>query len=101
MADLVPGIPAKADAEVGAKLAAAEADLAKASAAAMASIESVAAEAAADIVKRNEILAEKYNKNGSFPLVVLLDKTGKVLGMSGFKNISAPEYIELLHSFEK
>ena len=56
---------------------------------------------APELTESNKKLAEKYNKNGSFPLVVLLDKTGKVLGMSGFKNISAPEYIELLHSFEK
>ena len=46
-------------------------------------------------------LAEKYNKNGIFPLVVLLDKTGKIMGMTGFKNVSAVDYIELIHSFEK
>jgi L-amino acid N-acyltransferase YncA len=50
-----------------------------------------------DIAKK---LAEKYNKNGSFPLVVLLDKSGKVIGMTGFKNVSAMEYIKLMHSFE-
>ena len=44
---------------------------------------------------------EKYNKNGIFPLVVLLDKTGKIMGMTGFKNVSAVDYIELIHSFEK
>lgn len=49
----------------------------------------------------NNKLAEKYNRSGSFPLVVLLDKTGKVLGMTGFKNVSAPEYIQLIHSLEK
>ncbi len=49
----------------------------------------------------NKKLAEKYNKNGSFPLVILLDKTGKVIGMSGFKNISAADYIQLIHSLEK
>lgn len=36
-------------------------------------------EAAADIVKRNEILAEKYNKQGSFPLTLLLNSDGKVI----------------------
>jgi len=56
---------------------------------------------APELTESNKALAEKYNKNGSFPLVVLLDKTGKVLGMTGFKNVSAPEYIELLHSYEK
>ena len=54
-----------------------------------------------DLTEANKKLAEKYNKNGSFPLVVLLDKSGKVIGMTGFKNVSATEYIKLLHSFEK
>lgn len=49
---------------------------------------------------RNKQLAEKYNKVGSFPLVVLLDKSGKVIGMTGFKNVGAAEYIKLIHSFE-
>ncbi len=49
----------------------------------------------------NKNLAEKYNQNGSFPLVVLLDKSGKVVGMTGFKNVSAPEYVNLIHSLEK
>jgi len=51
--------------------------------------------------ERNNKLAEKYNKYGSFPLVLLLDKKGKVIGTTGFKNVSASEYIKLLHSFEK
>lgn len=55
----------------------------------------------AELTESNKKLAEKYNKNGSFPLVVLLDKTGKVIGMTGFKNVSAAEYIQLIHSFEK
>ncbi|MFV5703186.1 thioredoxin family protein [Flavobacterium sp. XS2P12] len=55
----------------------------------------------AELTESNKKLAEKYNKNGSFPLVVLLDKTGKIIGMTGFKNVSAPDYIKLIHSFEK
>ena len=54
-----------------------------------------------ELTEINNKLAEKYNKNGSFPLVVLLDKTAKVIGMTGFKNISASEYIQLIHSLEK
>lgn len=54
-----------------------------------------------ELTEANKKLAEKYNKNGSFPLVVLLDKSGKVVGMTGFKNVSAIEYVKLLHSFEK
>ena len=55
----------------------------------------------AEQTESNKKLAEKYNRNGSFPLVILLDKTGKVIGMTGFKNISASEYIQLIHSLEK
>jgi thioredoxin-related protein len=53
-----------------------------------------------ELTESNNKLAEKYNKNGSFPLVILLDKTGKVIGMTGFKNISANDYIQLIHSLE-
>jgi thioredoxin-related protein len=49
----------------------------------------------------NGQLAEKYNPEGYFPLVVVLDKNGKVLGKTEFKNISPQEYIALLHSLEK
>lgn len=53
-----------------------------------------------ELTAANKVLAEKYNKNGSFPLVLLLDKNGKVKGVTGFKNVSASEYINLIHSFE-
>jgi thioredoxin-related protein len=56
---------------------------------------------AAEQTESNKKLAEKYNKNGSFPLVVLLDKNGKVIGITGFKNVSAIAYIELIHSLGK
>lgn len=56
---------------------------------------------APELTESNKKLAEKYNRNGSFPLVILLDKTGKVIGMTGFKNISASEYIQLIHSLAK
>ena len=54
-----------------------------------------------ELTQQNKQLAEKYNKGGSFPLVVLLDSYGKVLGMTGFKNSSPQEYINLIHSFDK
>lgn len=54
-----------------------------------------------EVAERNKKLSEKYNKEGNFPLVVLLDKSGKVIGMTGFKNISAEEYIKLLDSLNK
>lgn len=55
----------------------------------------------AELTEQNKKLAEKYNKEGSFPLVVLLTPSGKVLGMFGFKNISPADYIALIHSAEK
>ena len=54
-----------------------------------------------ELTESNNKLAEKYNKNGSFPLVLLLDKKGKIIGMTGFKNVSSPDYIKLIHSLEK
>lgn len=51
--------------------------------------------------EHNRKLAEKYNVEGSFPLVVVLDKNGKVLGKMGFKNVSPEEYIKMIHAFEK
>jgi thioredoxin-related protein len=49
----------------------------------------------------NRKLAEKYNIEGSFPLVVILDKSGKVLGKMGFKNVTPEEYIKMIHALEK
>ncbi|MEZ4809307.1 MAG: thioredoxin family protein [Allomuricauda sp.] len=48
----------------------------------------------------NKSLAEKYNPNGHFPLVVVMDKQQTVLGTAGFSAKSSPEeYIALLNSF--
>ena len=53
-----------------------------------------------DQTAHNRKLAEKYNIEGSFPLVVLVDKIGKVLGKMGFKNVSPEEYIKMIHALE-
>jgi thioredoxin-related protein len=45
--------------------------------------------------KQNEGLAARYNKEG-FPLVVVLDSKGTVLGKASYKNVSPNEYIALL-----
>ena len=50
--------------------------------------------------EQNRKLAEKYNNEGSFPLVVVLDNTGKVIGRMGYKNVSPEEYIKMIHSLE-
>lgn len=54
-----------------------------------------------ELQEQNRVLAEKYNKDGFFPLVVVLDKNGKATGKTGFKNVTPKEYIALLHSLEK
>jgi thioredoxin-related protein len=51
--------------------------------------------------EHNRKLAEKYNIEGSFPLVVVLDNNGKVLGKMGFKNVAPEEYINMIHALEK
>jgi thioredoxin-related protein len=48
---------------------------------------------------RNNALAERYNKNGIFPLVVVLDNTGEVLGETGYDKTSPEEYIKRINSF--
>ena len=50
--------------------------------------------------EKNNKLAEKYNGNGYFPFVVVLNKDGKVLGETGYKKITPAEYIDLLESFK-
>lgn len=54
-----------------------------------------------ELSANNKLLAEIYNKGGSFPLVVLLENSGKVIGMTGFKNVPADQYITIIHALEK
>jgi thioredoxin-related protein len=49
----------------------------------------------------NDALAEKYNKKGYFPLVLVMNKNGEVLGETSFKDISPQSYIDELIAFEK
>jgi len=49
----------------------------------------------------NDALAEKYNRKGYFPLVVLLDKKGNVLGETGYKKVTSQEYVNELIALEK
>ena len=44
----------------------------------------------------NESLAEKYNPNGVFPLLVFLDKNDKMIGFTGFSEVSPQAYIDLI-----
>ena len=54
-----------------------------------------------DIAEQNGELAEAYNPNGFFPLVVVLNSNKEVLGTTGFKKITPDAYISLLNSFIK
>lgn len=47
----------------------------------------------------NNRLAEKYDPKGYFPLVVVLDKDGNVLGESGYEKLSPTEYFENLMTY--
>lgn len=49
--------------------------------------------------EHNKKLAARYNKNGHFPLVVILDANGNVLGETGYRKMKPKQYIELLKSF--
>lgn len=49
----------------------------------------------------NKELAEKYNKNGYFPYVLMLDSNGKVLGELGYEKIEPQAYVDKLKSFVK
>ena len=51
--------------------------------------------------KHNDALAEKYNSNGTFPLVVVLDNKGNVLGKTSYVKTTPTKYIELLKRYIK
>jgi thiamine biosynthesis lipoprotein len=48
--------------------------------------------------EKNDKLFEKYNTLGAVPFVVILDKTGKILGTNGYKDVSPAEYIDEINS---
>ncbi len=54
-----------------------------------------------DQAKANAALAERYNKNGIFPFVVVLDKEGHVLGETSYQKIGPEGYINLIESYTK
>ncbi len=50
--------------------------------------------------KQNAALAEKYNQNGYFPYVVILNAEGGVLGAMGYKKTTPKAYFDQLNSFK-
>lgn len=49
---------------------------------------------------KNIELAERYNKKMVFPVILVIDKEGKVLGATGYRKMSAKRYIKLLTTFD-
>ena len=49
---------------------------------------------------QNAKLAEMYNEQGYFPLVVVLNSNGKVLGKMGYEKLSPKSYYNKLISFD-
>ncbi|RKS02596.1 MULTISPECIES: thioredoxin family protein [unclassified Flavobacterium] len=54
-----------------------------------------------DLRTANLALAEKYNKEGFFPLVAVLDKTGKVMAKKGYESQSADQFVTELKAIIK
>jgi len=53
-------------------------------------------------MEENLLLVEKYNKDGFFPLVVIINKNTKVLGKIGvYKDESPSEYLSQLQTIKK
>lgn len=47
--------------------------------------------------KHNEALAEKYNKNGEFPLCLILSPEGKMIGeIKSYSNETSEKYIQII-----
>lgn len=53
-----------------------------------------------ELQAQNAQLAERYNNQGFFPLVVVLDKNGNVLGKMGYEKLSPSAYFNKLTTFE-
>lgn len=49
-------------------------------------------------VKHNEALAEQFNREGAFPLVVLVDAEGTIIGKAGYLEGGAENYITHLNT---
>ena len=54
-----------------------------------------------ELQTHNNALAERYNKGGVFPFVVVLNKDGRVLGQTSYSKKTPQEYIVELEGFIK
>lgn len=48
----------------------------------------------AELKKQNELLAEKYNKSGAFPAMILINTEGKVLGSFTYTNQTPAVFVD-------
>jgi thioredoxin-related protein len=56
----------------------------------------------AENLEENLLIVEKYNKDGLFPLVVILNKNAKILGQVGAYNNETPaQYLARLQSIKR
>lgn len=54
-----------------------------------------------DQQNKNKYLANEYNKKWVFPVILVLDKEARVLGVTGYRRgFGSKEYISLLTSFD-
>jgi len=49
--------------------------------------------------EKNQALAEKYNKKMIFPVILVMNSEGTVLGATGYRKMSAQRYMKLLTTF--
>ncbi|HEY8936058.1 MAG TPA: thioredoxin family protein [Cyclobacteriaceae bacterium] len=52
-------------------------------------------------LKHNEALAEQYNKQGEFPLVVIINESGRAIGKINYHEETPDEFIEQVKTFVK
>ncbi len=51
--------------------------------------------------KHNENLAAKYNPEGAFPLIVLLDSTERIIARTGYREGGAQHFIDFLSTTDR
>ena len=49
---------------------------------------------------KNDQLAEKYNEQGAFPFVILMDQNGKILRRASYEKLTPEQYIANLESLK-
>jgi len=50
--------------------------------------------------EKNNALAKRFNRKQVFPVILMIDKEGNVLGATGYRKMSAQRYINLLTTFD-